>query len=88
MNDKFFNVVVIRTENTTDADYCPTTEDNEIYNNTFVSKIEAIRQAQKRHSKQPLNGYVCAVWAAVYPVTITAKGTTRGPRVYNLYKCY
>ena len=60
--------------------------DTEIFNGLFASRKEAIKQAQKRFSRQPLNNYVNSVWAVVYPLIIADKGTTQGKRIYNLYK--
>ena len=69
-----------------DIDMCPTTAWENIYENTYASKIEAIRQAQRRFAKLHLNSYVLTVHATVMAVTISNKGKTIDKRVYNLYK--
>lgn len=81
MKYKVFNLVVTTTEERNGQKF-----ENEIFNGLYASKIEAIRLAQKIFAKQPLNSYVCGVWAAVYPLTITEKGSIPGKRIYNLYK--
>ena len=69
-----------------DMDMCPTTTWETTFEDTYASRIEAIRQAQRRFAKRHLNSYVLAVHATVMAVTISNKGMTPGKRVYNLYK--
>ena len=78
MDIKVYNLRIVIT------DYKET--DEEITNTFFSSRVAAIRAAQKRHSKQPLNVSISAVWTAVYCATINEYGTKIGKRIYNLYK--
>lgn len=81
MEYKVFKLVV-----TVTTDWGMRPSEEEVFNGLFASKIEAIRQAQRRFAKQPLNDYANSVWAVVYPLIIADKGTTQQKRIYNLYK--
>lgn len=86
MEIKVYRVIVELTHDDVDMDMCPTTSDETIWDNTVASKKEAIRQAQSKFDRQPLNDYVHQVWARVYPVTITDKESVQGERIYNKFK--
>lgn len=64
----------------TDMDGCPITETDLAVHGEYLSKVEAIRQAQRVFSR------TSAVWVPVYLDTITEKGRTYGKRIYNLYR--
>jgi len=85
-NAAAFRVMVVITHDDTDGDLCPIMADEVIYNNVCASRKEAIRQAQRRFARQPINGFVYQVWATVRPVTITPTGQATGKRIYNLFK--
>ena len=86
MEKKVYRVIVDLTHDDVDMDMCPTTSDETIWDNTVASKKEAIRQAQSKFDRQPLNDYVHQVWARVYPITITDKKSIQGERIYNKFK--
>lgn len=86
MEHNVYKVRVIIDRKAVDMDMCPTTEEEIIFEDLLASKTAAIRACQHWFDKQPLNGYVSAVWAAVYPVTITDNGSRIGSRIYNKYK--
>lgn len=86
MEYKVYDLTVLSLETTTDLDMCPTTTWEPDYENTYASKKEAIRQAQRRFAKRHLNDYVLAVHASVTAITISDKGVTYVKRIYNLYK--
>lgn len=81
-----YQVRVIIDRNTVDMDMCPTTEEEIIFEDIMASKSAAIKACQHWFDKQPLNDYVNSVWAAVYPVKITGRGSITGSRIYNKYK--
>ena len=86
MEYKVFYVKVQITHEDVDIDRCPCWSTKVIFEDTFASRIEAIRMAQKKLDRQPVNGYVTDVWAAVWSQTITDKGLKAGKRIYNKYK--
>lgn len=90
---KVYRVEVERLCDDVDMDGCTIQTWETIFKDIFPSKTEAIRHAQSKFAKQPLNMYVHCVYAAVYPYTISNNGmkceeTEYGfrKRVYNLYK--
>lgn len=86
MEHNVYRVRVIIDRKTVDMDMCPTTEEEIIFEDIMASKTAAIKACQSYFDKQPLNNYVTAVWAAVYPVKITRNGSITGSRIYNKYK--
>lgn len=86
MDIKVYRVIVELTHEATDIDRCPRWDVMTVHDNMCSSKIEAIRQAQSKFDRQPLTGRVHQVQARVYPVTITAKGSYLGKRIYNKFK--
>ena len=86
MEHNVYKVRVIIYHETVDMDMCPTTEPEIIFDDLMASKTKAIATAQSLFDKKPLNDYVSAVWAAVYPVKITERGSIGGSRIYNKYK--
>lgn len=81
-----YRVVVGRQFEDVDMDMCPIPGREDFYTETMASKKEAIRQAQSKFDRQPLNDYVHQVWARVYPITITDKKSIHGERIYNKFK--
>ena len=69
-----------------DMDQCRYLDWGTEFENMFATKRAAIKVAQSKFAKQPVNDYVKAVHAAVYKITITDKGMTGRKRIYNLYK--
>lgn len=69
-----------------DMDMCPTTTWETTFEDTYASKVAAIRQAQRRFAKSGLGRYTLAHHAIVWRYTITDKGMGEGKQVYNLYK--
>ena len=49
-------------------------EEEKLFNKYFLSKISAIKYAQRYFAKQPLNAYCDHVFARVIRVTITNDG--------------
>jgi len=86
MEIKVYRVIVELTHEATDIDRCPSWDVMTVHDNMCSSKIEAIRQAQSKFDRQPLNDYVHQVWARVYPITITDKKSIQGERIYNKFK--
>ena len=83
---KVYRVIVELTHDGADIDNCPSWDVMTVHDNMCSSKIEAIRQAQSKFDRQPLNGCVHQVWARVYPITITNKASHQGERIYNKFK--
>lgn len=83
---KVYKVVVTLTHDSVDIDNCPSWDVMTLLDNIYASRKEAIRQAQRHFDRQPLNDYVHQVWARVYPIIITDKGSKQGDRIYNKFK--
>ena len=65
-----------------DIDGCPIMETETAVVLECLSKVEAIRQAQKIFSKTR------AGWVAVFADRITDRGRIYGDRIYNKYRNY
>lgn len=85
MEYKVYRVNVQRTIADVEDDL-PFNRTETIYSDLLASRKEAIRKAQSKFDRQPINDYVGEVWATVQTATITAKGTKSGKRIYNLFK--
>lgn len=64
----------------------PLFRDDEVYEDTFFSRKDAVRMAQKKFSKYHLNDYVESVFVKVTALSITEKGTKKLGIVYRKYK--
>lgn len=82
MDVTFYTVLVYREFEGMDEDFCPAPQRECFYEQSFTSKKEAVRQAQRHHDRQPLNGYVHDVWAKVIRKTVGTKGQTGDRQVY------
>lgn len=86
MESKIYRTRVVIYTDDVDMDGCPIWRDETIFDDLFPTKVSAIRMAQKRFAKQPLNKHVQSVWARVNPIVLTKTGSSMKGRVYNKFK--
>ena len=86
MEYKVYRLRIEKKYKDVDMDMCPTTTWETTFEDTYASKVAAVRLAQRHFAKSGLGRYTLAVHASVWRYTISDKGMGEGKRVYNLYK--
>lgn len=84
MDCKVYSLRIQAEDQELDMDMCPVTTCKTVYEEIYTSRVEAIRQAQRRTEK--LFRHYPAVHTAVWFFCIGPKGMYNGRRVYHIYK--